>query len=129
MKECQVQALLTLNSADDALMNGVVERIDCAECDRHVEFRACKEFMLLFPKAYDQILLAELCKGCEAAEMHKCDGCKHKEVYIEPKFQDQPICSKARNLVEAVKAFYAEECPFDNCKENDTFVKDGGAEE
>lgn len=48
--------------------------------------------------------------------MHKCDGCKHKGVYNEPKFQEQPICRKAKDIIEATIAFNAEKCPFMNEK-------------
>lgn len=68
MKECQFQALLTLNCADDAMTDGLVERVDCAQNDRHVEFRTSKEFLLLFPKTHERMLLAELCKKCGGAE-------------------------------------------------------------
>ena len=46
----------------------VVERMDCAECDRHVEFRIITGEQILFFEAHMRNLLAELCKNCCGAE-------------------------------------------------------------
>ena len=68
MKECQFQALLTLSSSDEIETNGVVFQVDCAEHDRHVRFSTSKEFLLVFPKTFERMLLAELCKDCECVK-------------------------------------------------------------
>ena len=68
MKECQFQALLTLSSSDETETNGVVLQVDCAERDRHVRFSTSEEFLLVFPKTLERMLLAGLCKGCDCAK-------------------------------------------------------------
>lgn len=46
--------------------------------------------------------------------MHKCETCQYKGEFYDVKFRPQHVCHKARNQVEAVLAYRAEECPFKN---------------
>ena len=73
MKECQFQALLTLQSREDALADELVERVHCTCCDRHVEFRTSNEFPLVFPKMHERVLLTELCKNCGGGDNAQTD--------------------------------------------------------
>ena len=43
---------------------------------------------------------------------HKCDGCKYKGEHQEMMFKPMGVCLKEHNLIEAVKAYNAEKCPF-----------------
>ena len=59
--------------------------------------------------------------------MHKCETCPYKGEIYDVKFRPQHVCHKARNQVEAVLAYRAEECPFKNAQDVDVPTKDGGA--
>lgn len=59
--------------------------------------------------------------------IHKCDGCEYKGEFYDVKFRPQHVCYRARNQVEAVKAFEAKECPFKGMKDKNVSAKDGGA--
>ena len=43
---------------------------------------------------------------------HKCDGCEYKSEHQEMGFKSFGVCTKLHNLIEAQKAYEAEECPF-----------------
>ena len=45
---------------------------------------------------------------------HKCDGCEYKGEHQEMMFRPMGVCYKEHNLIEAVKAFNAKECPYKN---------------
>lgn len=43
---------------------------------------------------------------------HKCNGCRYKGEHQEMMFRPMGVCTKTSNLVEAVKFYNAEKCPF-----------------
>lgn len=43
---------------------------------------------------------------------HKCNGCRYKGEHHEMMFAPMGVCLKTSNLVEAVKFYNAEKCPF-----------------
>lgn len=47
---------------------------------------------------------------------HKCDGCQFKGEHQEMMFKPMGICKKGADLVEALKFYEAEKCPFNETK-------------
>lgn len=43
---------------------------------------------------------------------HKCNGCRYKGEHQEMMFRPMGVCTKTSNLVEAVKFYNSEKCPF-----------------
>lgn len=43
---------------------------------------------------------------------HKCDGCRYKGEHQEMMFRPMGVCNRGANLVEAVKNYEAEKCPY-----------------
>ena len=44
--------------------------------------------------------------------MHKCDGCRYKGEYHEMMFRPVPVCNRGANLLEGIKNYEAEKCPY-----------------
>lgn len=44
---------------------------------------------------------------------HKCDGCKYKSEHQEMMFSPFGVCTRTTNLIEAVKNYDAEKCPYE----------------
>lgn len=43
---------------------------------------------------------------------HKCNGCKYKGQHQEMMFSPMGVCLRETNLIEAVKNYNAEKCPY-----------------
>ena len=43
---------------------------------------------------------------------HKCDGCRYKGQHQEMMFRPMGVCTRELNLVDAVKNYEAEKCPY-----------------
>lgn len=43
---------------------------------------------------------------------HKCDGCQHKGEHHEMMFRPMGVCKRGANLLEAIKNYEAEKCPY-----------------
>ena len=44
--------------------------------------------------------------------MHKCDGCSYKGEHHEMMFRPLGVCNRGANLLEAIKNYEAEKCPY-----------------
>ena len=53
---------------------------------------------------------------------HKCNGCKYKGEFQEPGFIPFGVCYKEKNLIDAQKAFDAEECPYSKGMNGNDFL-------
>lgn len=57
--------------------------------------------------------------------MHKCKTCKYRGEHQEMGFRPVGVCHMEHNLLMAIRAYNAMECPFKDVKP----TKDGGAED
>ena len=48
---------------------------------------------------------------------HKCNGCKYKGEHQEMMFSSMGVCLRETNLIEAVKNYNAEKCPYKKTEE------------
>ena len=59
--------------------------------------------------------------------MHKCDKCKYKGEYQEMMFRPINVCLRETNLIEAIKNYDAEKCPYK--KTNADYIRSRNDEE
>lgn len=59
--------------------------------------------------------------------MHKCEGCKYRGEHQEMGFRPVGVCHMEHNLLMAIRAYNATECPFKNAKDMNVPTNDGGA--
>lgn len=43
---------------------------------------------------------------------HKCDGCRYKGEHKEMMFRPMGVCNRGANLLEAIRNYDAEKCPY-----------------
>lgn len=43
---------------------------------------------------------------------HKCDGCRYKGEHQEMMFRPMGVCTRELNLLDAIKNYEAEKCPY-----------------
>lgn len=43
---------------------------------------------------------------------NKCDGCRYKGEHQEMMFRPMGVCTRESNLVDAIKNYEAEKCPY-----------------
>ena len=43
---------------------------------------------------------------------HKCEGCRYKGEHQEMMFRPMGVCNRGANLLEAIKNYEAEKCPY-----------------
>ena len=43
---------------------------------------------------------------------HKCEGCQYKGYHQEMMFKPMAVCNRGANLLEAIKNYEAEKCPY-----------------